>query len=930
LAPVVHRSRHIVGAQSQVRYFFFNKKSKDDDEPTKSSDTSSSKSSLTPSQIGFGDNAPRYPHLTALPVISRPLFPGSVQSVTLSDQNTIDALENLTSNNSNGYCAVFLRKKHSKGVTEGGVIIDKPEIITHASDLYSVGTFAQISRLTRGVANPKALIEKDNEEDHTSASLLLVAHRRIDLVSVDETGPPIDVTVKHWDRVNYTGSDDTIRALSNEILSTIREVAQLNPLFRESVQFFPMRVDANDPYRLADFAASITSGTNPEDLQAVLEERDPEKRLNLALILLSKEREVSKLQQEISAKVEEKMTEAQRKYFLTEQLKSIKKELGMERDDKEALIEKYRKQLSEYTEVPEEIMETIESELEKLSTLEKNSAEFNVTRSYLDWLTSVPWGVTTEENFDIREGRRILDRDHYGMDEVKDTILQFIAVGKLRGSVQGKILCLAGPPGTGKTSIAESVANALGRKFFRFSVGGLSDVSEIKGHRRTYIGSMPGKIIQCLKSTGSSNPLVLIDEIDKLGSGFRGDPASALLEVLDPSQNSTFRDHFLDVPVDISKVLFMCTANDLDRIPGPLLDRMEVIRLSGYDFPEKVAIAEQYLVPKSMRESGLMVLKEDHTEENADGMCEKKDEEPEKADDVKTPLDRYVHAKDIPETLSIAKSAIESLVRWYCREAGVRNLAKYIDKISRKLALQVVAEDEGAELTKKSTRKSETWQVTDDNLSDYVGKRIWTHDRLYDKDPLPHGVVMGLAWTSMGGSALYIETQGIKRGLDPEGKRRGGGTLKVTGQLGDVMKESSQIAYTVARARLGIFEPDNVFFDEMDIHAHVPEGATPKDGPSAGVTMVTSMLSLAMDRPVRNDLAMTGEISLTGKVLAVGGIKEKIMAARRAGIKCIVMPAANQRDYDEIPEYLKDGLDVHFAEDYQNVFDVAFGTPAQS
>jgi Lon-like ATP-dependent protease len=930
LAPVVRRSRHLAGAQSQARYFFFNKKGKDDDEPTKSSDSSSSKSSLTPSQVGFGDNAPRYPHLTGLPVISRPLFPGSVQSVTLSDQNTIDALENLTSNNSNGYCGVFLRKKHPTGVTEGGVIIDKPEIITDASDLYSVGTFAQISRLTRGVANPKALIERDNEEDHTSASLLLVAHRRIDLVSVDDIGPPIDLTVKHWDRVNYTGSDDTIRALSNEILSTIREVAQLNPLFRESVQFFPMRVDANDPFRLADFAASITSGTNPEDLQAVLEEHDPEKRLNLALILLSKEREVSKLQQEISAKVEEKMTEAQRKYFLTEQLKSIKKELGMERDDKEALIEKYRKQLSEYTEVPAEVMETIESELEKLSTLEKNSAEFNVTRSYLDWLTSVPWGVTTEENFDIRDARRILDRDHYGLDEVKDTILQFIAVGKLRGSVQGKILCLAGPPGTGKTSIAESIANALGRKFFRFSVGGLSDVSEIKGHRRTYIGSMPGKIIQCLKSTGSSNPLVLIDEIDKLGSGFRGDPASALLEVLDPSQNSTFRDHFLDVPVDISKVLFMCTANDLDRIPGPLLDRMEVIRLSGYDFPEKVAIAEQYLVPKSMRESGLMVLKEDLKDEIDDGTSDEKNEQPKTGDEVGTPLDRYEHAKGIPETLSIAKSAIESLVRWYCREAGVRSLAKYIDKISRKLALQFVAEDEGAELTTKSTRKSETWQVTENNLSDYVGKQIWTHDRLYDKDPLPHGVVMGLAWTSMGGSALYIETQGIKRGLDPEGKRRGGGTLKVTGQLGDVMKESSQIAYTVARARLGVFEPDNVFFDEMDIHAHVPEGATPKDGPSAGVTMVTSMLSLAMDKPVQNDLAMTGEISLTGKVLAVGGIKEKIMAARRAGIKCIVMPAANQRDYDEIPEYLKDGLDVHFAEDYQNVFDVAFGMPTQS
>ena len=938
-SPLVARRTHLKAFQ-QVRTFFFSK-DKDADDKSSSTTKSASSSEKSLSPFGFGDNAPRFPHLRGLPVVSRPLFPGTITTVNITDKATIECLENLTNNSNSGYVGVFLRKDHPTGVTEGGVILDQPEVITDPSALYKVGTFAQISRLTRDVGSFKTnsnITDKEKKHDEESengswASLLLTAHRRIDLVSVDEVGPPVDVTVKHWDRMTFTEHTDTIKALTNEVLSTIRQVASINPLFRESVQFFPMRVDANDPYRLADFAASITSGTNPEDLQAVLEEKDPEKRLHLALTLLSREREVSKLQQEISAKVEEKMTEQQRKYFLTEQLKSIKKELGMERDDKEALIEKYRKQLKEYKEVPEEVMETIDSELEKLSTLEKNSAEFNVTRSYLDWLCGVPWGVTTQENFDITEARRVLDRDHYGLDEVKDTILQFIAVGKLRGSVQGKILCLAGPPGTGKTSIAESVANALGRKYYRFSVGGLSDVSEIKGHRRTYIGAMPGKIIQCLKSTASSNPLVLIDEIDKLGSGFRGDPASALLEVLDPSQNSTFRDYFLDVPVDISKCLFMCTANDLDRIPGPLLDRMEVIRLSGYDFPEKVAIAEQYLVPKSMRESGLMVLKEDlEKESNSDkndvveAEFEEKKEEPEESG---TPLDRYVHAKGVPESLSITQSAIESLVRWYAREAGVRNLAKYIDKISRKLALQVVAEDEGAKLTKKSTRQTDSWEVTEGNLSDYVGQQIFTHDRLYDKDPLPHGIVMGLAWTSMGGSALYIETQGIKRGVDPEGKRRGGGTLKVTGQLGDVMKESSDIAYTVARNLLADIEPNNAFFDETDLHMHVPEGATPKDGPSAGITMVTSMLSLAMDKPIRNDLAMTGEVSLTGKVLAVGGIKEKIMAARRAGIKCIILPEACKRDYDEIPDYLRDGLEVHFAEDYQKVFDVAFGTQEQ-
>jgi Lon-like ATP-dependent protease len=374
--------------------------------------------------------------------------------------------------------------------------------------------------------------------------------------------------------------------------------------------------------------------------------------------------------------------------MLTEQLKSIKKELGMEKDDKESLLAKYRKKLAEFKAVPDEVMETIESELEKLSTLEKNSSEFNVTRSYLDWLTSVPWGESSKENFDIGGARTILNRDHYGLDEVKDTILAYIAIGKLKGVIQGKILCLAGPPGVGKTSIAKSVAEALGREFFRFSVGGLSDVSEIKGHRRTYVGSMPGKMIQCLKTTGTMNPLVLIDEIDKLGTGYRGDPASALLELLDPGQNDTFRDHFLDVPVDMSKVLFMCTANDLGNIPGPLLDRMEIVRLSGYDVPEKVQIAEQYLVPKALRESGLLPEKKDESPDTSD-----ESESNEKIDDSSDVSDEgnsetVAVRPSIPESLSIARSAIDKLVRWYCREAGVRNLNKHIEKISRKLALQ--------------------------------------------------------------------------------------------------------------------------------------------------------------------------------------------------------------------------------------------------
>ena len=923
---------------------------------------------FVPSRItGFGEEAPKYPHLIGLPVATRPLFPGVLSSVTLTDPATIEAFERLSGDGA-GYVGVFLRKD---AADRSGLAIDTPELITDPEQIYGVGTLAQVHRIHQGAAftgsgasglhahptkqeweglssssegsgngvGQEEGLEgaEDGGVPSAPASVLLYTHRRVDLLSVDNFGPPIDVTVSHWDRLRYdpaaesngdTKVDDTIRALTNEVLSAVRDVAQMNPLFREHMQFFTNRIDPTDPYRLADFVSTVVSG-KPDELQAVLEERDAEERLHKALILISKEREVSKLQQEISAKVEEKMSDTQRKYFLNEQLKSIKKELGMEKDDKEALLAKYREKLEGCAEIPDEAKELIDSEMEKMSTLEKNSTEFNVTRNYLDWLTAIPWGNMSEEIFDIADARRVLNRDHYGMDDVKDIILQFIAVGKLKGTVQGKILCLAGPPGVGKTSIASSVAEALGRKFYRFSVGGLSDVSEIKGHRRTYVGAMPGKMVQCLKTTASMNPLILIDEIDKLGQDFRGDPASALLEVLDPNQNGSFRDHFLDVPLDMSKVLFMCTANDLGRIPGPLLDRMEVVTLSGYDVPEKIAIADQYLVPKSMTESGLMtkVGKDEGQKQEQEGEESTVESSSRGDDEAKAATEEelnYEIAEGVPESLAIEDSALENLVRWYCREAGVRNLEKHINKITRKLALQIVAEKEGTELNGKTKRNSDTWIVSEKNLDDYVGKPIFTSDRMYETDPLPHGVVMGLAWTSMGGSALYIETQAIKRGKDAEGKQRGGGTLQTTGQLGDVMSESTKIAYTVSRARLAQTQPDNTYFDDCDLHMHVPEGATPKDGPSAGVTMVTAMLSLALNRPVGNDLAMTGEVSLTGKVLPVGGIREKTMAARRAGIKCIVFPAENKKDFDELPDYLKEGIEAHFASEYSDVYDVAF------
>jgi len=559
--------------------------------------------------------------------------------------------------------------------------------------------------------------------------------------------------------------------------------------------------------------------------------------------------------------------------MLQEQLKIIKRELGITKDDKDAVAEKFRARLEGLT-VPAEVQEVIDEELNKLGFLDPNSSEFNVTRNYLDWLTDIPWGKTTEDSFDIPNALQILDEDHYGMKDAKDRILEFIAVGKLKGEVQGKILCLSGPPGVGKTSIAKSIARALNREYYRFSVGGLHDVAEIKGHRRTYVGAMPGKFIQALKRTESENPLILIDEIDKLGRGHTGDPSSALLEALDPEQNKNYLDHYLDVPIDLSKVLFLCTANTLDTIPGPLLDRMEVIELSGYMQDEKVAIAENYLLPAESKNAGL----ED---------------------------------KDV----TVSTDALNALIRGYARESGVRNLQKKIEKIYRKAAFQIVRDDSSA------------IHVTEDNLQEFVGNPIFTSDRMYESTP--PGVIMGLAWTSMGGSALYIETiaTSTSTGTDADGGGGGGGgvSFKVTGNLGDVMKESASLSSTFAKHFLSTIEPDNAFFTAAkQINMHVPEGATPKDGPSAGITIATALLSLALGKPVRPDMAMTGELSLTGKVMRVGGIKEKILAAKRAAVTTIIMPDGCLTDYTDLPDQVKEGIDVHFVKEYHEVYDIAF------
>ncbi|KAF8394662.1 hypothetical protein HHK36_020878 [Tetracentron sinense] len=621
---------------------------------------------------------------------------------------------------------------------------------------------------------------------------------------------------------------------------------------------------------------------------------------------------------------------------------------------------KFRERLEPNKErCPPHVLQVIEEELTKLQLLEASSSEFNVTRNYLDWLTALPWGNHSDENFDVHRAQTILDEDHYGLTDVKERILEFIAVGKLRGIAQGKIICLSGPPGVGKTSIGRSIARALNRKFYRFSVGGLADVAEIKGHRRTYIGAMPGKMVQCLKNVGTANPLVLIDEIDKLGRGHAGDPASALLELLDPEQNANFLDHYLDVPIDLSKVLFVCTANVVEMIPNPLLDRMEVIAIAGYITDEKMHIARDYLEKTTREACGIK-----------------------------------------PEQVEVTDAALLGLIENYCREAGVRNLQKHIEKIYRKIALQlvrqgvsnepppvvgdqVVGADEATEkpvnelseivvegetligaeseegshhepaseisteadqmqtdipadkipcavdnpLDSKDEIEAEKLQETEaskivekvlidtPNLSDFVGKPVFHAERIYDQTPV--GVVMGLAWTAMGGSTLYIEITQVEQG---EGK----GALHITGQLGDVMKESAQIAHTVARAILLEKEPDSPFFVNSKLHLHVPAGATPKDGPSAGCTMITSMLSLAMNKPVKKDLAMTGEVTLTGRILPIGGVKEKTIAARRSDVKTVIFPSANRRDFDELAANVKEGLEVHFVDDYNQIFDLAF------
>ena len=879
-----------------------------------------------------------YPQVMAIPIAKKPLFPGFYKAITIRDPNVTSAIQEMMKRGQ-PYVGAFLFKDDSAA--------DK-DVIEKIEDVHEVGVFAQVTsafpvhgeeHALTAVLYPhrrikmSALIppfrEQPREQSQTPLVIEVLPAKEVksqkegtmlnkgDVVaSFEEPSkeqqytqmqlyeptaflrqfPVSLVNVENLSEGNYDKKSDTIRALTSEIVNVFKEVASLNPLFRDQISDFSMSHSAGnvmeEPAKLADFAAAVSAG-EIEELQDVLQTMNIEERLHKALVVLKKELMNAKLQSKISKDVESKIQKRQREYWLMEQMKGIRRELGIESDGKDKLVEKFREKAQKLA-MPEAVKKVFDEEINKLAHLEPAASEFNVTRNYLDWITQIPWGQKSAENFGIGNAMSVLDEDHYGLKDVKDRILEFIAVGKLRGTVEGKILCFVGPPGVGKTSIGKSIARALNRQYYRFSVGGLTDVAEIKGHRRTYVGALPGRIIQALKKCQTENPLILIDEVDKIGRGHQGDPSSALLELLDPEQNSSFLDHYMDIPVDLSKVLFVCTANMTDTIPRPLLDRMEMIELSGYVADEKMAIADRYLAPQAKELSGLK--------------------------DADVILDH---------------SAIEELINKYCRESGVRNLKKQIEKVYRKSALKIV-QDLGEEilpesdaLTKegkaamqesekdqtdvKETPESiekETTQlprvslkvpdsvhvnISRENLNDYVGPPVFTSDRLYELTP--PGVAMGLAWTSMGGAALYVES--ILEAALSHSSRPG---LERTGNLKTVMKESTQIAYSYAKSLLATRFRKNKFFHHAKIHLHCPEGAVQKDGPSAGITMATSLLSLALDESIDPTIAMTGELTVTGKVLRIGGLREKTVAARRAGAKKIIFPRDNWGDWCELPE----------------------------
>ena len=617
--------------------------------------------------------------------------------------------------------------------------------------------------------------------------------------------------------------------------------------------------NVEEPGALAFLVAS-TMRIKTEDKQELLEEADVEQRLRKLTRILARELEVLELGSKIQSDVRSEIDKTQREYFLRQQLKAIQQELG-ETNEQEAEVNELRTKLDQLT-LPDEVRKSAEHELERLSQIQSASAEYPVIRTYLDWIVTLPWNISSDDNLDIKHAREILDRDHYDLEKVKDRILEYLAVRSLKSDLRGPILCFVGPPGVGKTSLGRSIAEAMGRKFERISVGGVRDEAEIRGHRRTYVGAMPGIILRAMRDAGTDNPLFMIDEIDKMGADWRGDPSSAMLEVLDPEQNNTFRDHYLDLPFDLSKVMFITTANQLEPVPGPLRDRMEIISLAGYTIEEKLHIARNYLVPKQVVANGLR-----------------------------------------PSQVTFDDAAIREVITSYTVEAGVRNLERELGSICRKLARMVAENGTGRRRFKVGPKR----------VRELLGRpRVFAETKRRTADA---GVATGLAVTSVGGDILFVEASAMP----------GSGHLTVTGQLGDVMKESAQAAVSYVRAHSGELGLPDDYFAKHDLHIHVPAGATPKDGPSAGVTMATAVASLVTGTPVSADVAMTGEVTLTGQVLPIGGLKEKTLAAQRAGITTVIMPARNEADLEDVPEELRKGMTFVPVDRVEQVWKAAMG-----
>ena len=833
--------------------------------------------------------------VVALPLNQRPVFPTMNLPLVIPAGRLADAVRQAISVHG-GHLAFFL----TRAVLEDGAAYT-------AADLYPMGSIAKVVK------------HHDTDGGGLQVFAQVIARFRADDVA---EAAPVLLLRGAAVRPTIDAADPQVRAYAMAIVTALKDLVQHNPVFGDEIKVVLANFNHIDgPGRLADVAAALTTAKR-EELQTVLETVEILPRMEKVLQLLAKETELSQLKTRIAHQIEEKVTEGQRKFFLNEQLKTIKEELGLESDDKSLDLKRFRAVLEKKEKIlTAEVKQVITEELKKLSLLEAASSEYGVVRARLEWLCELPWGVLSNDRLDLAVLRQGLDRDHFGLEEIKNRIVEFCAVRRLKSDRGGGIIALVGPPGTGKTSIGQSVARNLGRKFFRFSLGGMRDEAEIKGHRRTYVGALPGKLVQALRRCGTMNPVIMLDEIDKLAVGLQGDSAAALLEVLDPEQNRDFLDHYLDVRVDLSQVLFIATANDLSTIPEPLRDRMGIIRLAGYVEAEKQVIARDHLVPKQRKAHGLT-------------------------------------ARDVVFT----RPALAAVIRDYAREAGVRHLEQLIAKVCRKVASakaetlpataaagETIAEtpatdhapgdppprdppadaaddaDSAPGETPAAPAAFARRTITPTVLPDYLGKPLMRDDALLDA-PVP-GVVTGLAWTSMGGATLEIEAVVTVT-------RPNGGGLTLSGQLGDVMKESANLArsYLMSHAvRLGL---DAKWFSNHHVHLHVPAGATPKDGPSAGVTMASALCSLALGRAPVPRLGMTGELTLTGRVFPIGGVREKLVAAKRAGLTRVLLPAANDRDYDELPAMVKDGIDVSFVGHLDDVLrhaglvDVQARTPA--